>query len=134
MSASDQQTCGKGLAENSVLPAKVGELMSAMAGNLDAHMKALDPTDPNSQAEYDAYEKLLKDIRQIAADLSVTASEMAGYRDLPMGRHDEKAMAHPRVREAFEQFVQRKGELMELLQRTENQDHQLLEMMRANMP
>ncbi len=34
MSDSDQQTCGKGLAENSILPAKLGELISAMAANL----------------------------------------------------------------------------------------------------
>lgn len=132
MSASDQQTCGKGLAENSVLPEKLGELVSAMAGNLDVHRKALDLTDPNSQAEYDAYEKLLKDLRQIAAQLSVTASEMARYRDLPMGRHDGKAMTHPRVKEAFEKFVQSKREVLELLEQTDGRDNQLLEMMRAN--
>jgi hypothetical protein len=133
MSSSEQQTCGKGLAENSVLPAKLGEVISAMAGNLEAHRKALDLTDPNSQAESDAYEKLLKDLRQIAAELAVTADHMAEYRDLPMGRHDPKAMSHPRVLEAFEQFVLRKRQLMELLQQTEDRDHQLLEIMRLNI-
>jgi hypothetical protein len=132
MSTSDQQTCGKGLVENSVLPAKLGELLSAMAGNLDTHMKALDITDPNSQAEYDAYEKLLKDLRQIAAQLSVMASEMAGYRDLPMGRHDEKEMTHPRVEEAFATFVESKQGLLKWLEQTEERDHKLLEMMRAS--
>src|SRR5512138_3896095 len=115
----EQPTCGKGLAENSALPAKLGELLSAMAGNLDAHRKALDLTDTNSQAEDDAYEKLLKDLRQIAAQLSVTANEMAGYRNLPMGRHDQQSMTHPRVREAFERFIQHKQELLELLKQTE---------------
>ncbi len=133
MNTSGQQTCGKGLAENSVLPAKLGKLISAMADNLEVHRKALDLTDPNSQAEYDAYEKLLKDLRQIAAQLSVTANEMAGYRDLPMGRHEEKAMTHPRVRDAFEHFVQRKRELLDILMQTEGRDNQLLEMMRVNM-
>jgi len=131
---SEQQTCGKGLAENSVLPAKLGELISAMAGNLEAHRKALDLTDQNSRAENDAYEKLLKELRQIAAQLSVTASEMAGYRDLLMGKHDDKAITHPRVREAFEQFVQHKRELLELLKQTEDRDHQLLGVMRVNIP
>ena len=131
---SEEQTCGKGLAENSVLPAKLGELISAMASNLDTHRQALDLTDQNSRAEDEAYEKLLKDLRQIAAQLSVTASEMAGYRDLVMGRHHQKAMTHPRVRQAFEQFIQRKGELMELLKQTDDRDIQLLEMMRANIP
>jgi hypothetical protein len=133
MSSSEQQTCGKGLAENSALPAKLGEVISAMAGNLEAHRKALDLTDPNSQAEYDAYEKLLKDLRQIAAELAVTADHMAEYRDLPMGRHDPKAMTHPRVLEAFEQFVLRNRQLMELLQQTEDRDDQLLEIMRLHI-
>ena len=131
---SEQQTCGKGLAENSALPAKLGELISAMAGNLDAHRRALDLDDQNSRAEDDAYEKLLKELRQIAAQLSVTASEMAGYRDLQMGRHDEKTMTHPRVREAFEQFIQHKQELLELLKQTEERDNRLLEVMRVNIP
>lgn len=132
MSAPDGQTCGKGLAENSVLPAKLGELISAMAGNLEVHRKALDLTDPNSRAEYDAYEKLLKELRQIAAQLSVTANHMAGYRDLPMGRHDERAMMHPGVREAFEKFVRHKHELLKLLEQTEEQDNKLLEAMGVN--
>ena len=125
----EQQTCGKGLAENSALPAKLGELISAMAENLEAHRKALDLTDQNSRAEYEAYEKLLKELRQIAAQLSVTASEMARYRDLPMGRHDEQAMTHPRVGKAFENFVQHKQELLELLEQTEERDHKLLKAM-----
>ena len=132
MNASEQQTCGKGLAENSVLPAKLGELISAMAENLETHRKALDLTDQNSRAEDDAYEKLLKELRQISAQLSVTASEMAGYRDLPMGRHDQKAMTHPRVEETFEKFVQSKRGLLEFLEQTAERDNQLLEMMRAN--
>src|ERR1044071_2662682 len=126
MSATEPQTCGKGLAENSVLPAKLGELISAMAENLTAHRRALDLTDQNSRAEDEAYEKLLKDLRQIAAQLSVTASEMAAYRDLPMGRHDQEAMTHPRVAEAFQKFVQHKRELLELLEQTGERDHKLL--------
>jgi hypothetical protein len=132
MSESEQQTCGKGLAENSVLPAKLGELISAMAGNLEMHMKALDLTDSKSRAEHEVYEKLLKDLRQIAAQLSVTASEMVGYGDLPMGRHDQKAMVHPRVGEAFQKFVRYKRELLELLKQTEERDSKLLEMMDVN--
>ena len=133
MSESNGQTCGKGLAESSALPAKVGMLISTLAENLDAHRKALDLTDQNSKVEDDAYEKLLKELRQVAAQLAVTADQMAGYRDLPMGRHDQKAMTHPRVREAFEQFVLRKQELMELLQSMEDRDRQLLAMMRTNI-
>jgi hypothetical protein len=133
MNAPEQQTCGKGLAENSVLPAKLGELISAMAENLDVHRQALDLTDQNSRAEDEAYEKLLKDLRQVAAQLSVTAYQMGEYRDLPMGRHNEKDMTHPRVREAFEKFVQHKQELLALLEQTTERDEQILTMMRNHI-
>ena len=70
MSSPEQPTCGKGLAENSILPATLGKLLTAMTENLEIHMKALDLTDQNSQAEYNAYEELVKQFRQIAAQLS----------------------------------------------------------------
>jgi methyl-accepting chemotaxis protein len=134
MSTSEPQTCGKGLAENSILPAKLGEVIDALAGNLEAHMPALDQTDPNSQVEYRAYENLTKQFRQIADQFQETAQEMAGYQDLPMGRHDQEALTHPRIRAAFENFVQRKQELRALLEQTTQRDNQLLEMIRSHIP
>lgn len=131
MRTEEQPTCGKGLAENSVLPALVGEVIATMAKNLEVHRKALDLTDENSRAEYDAYQSLVKQLQQAADHLRAAAKEMAGYRDLPMGRHDEKEMTHPRVRETFEKFVQRKQELVSLLEQTAVRDQQLLEMMRS---
>jgi len=132
MSTPGQPTCGKGLAENSVLPAKLSELIAAMVENLETHMKALDLTDPNSRTEYDAYDRLAKEHHQIAVQLQSLAARMAGYRDLPMGRHDEKAMTHPRVRAAFEKLVQRKQELLALLEQTAERDDELLEAMRVH--
>ena len=134
MATPDQPTCGKGLAENSVLPAALSNVLSAMASNLDAHTKALDLTDANSRAEFDAYEKLIDQLRQCAVTLQMTANEMAGYRDLPMGSHDETAMRRPAIREAFERFVLHKQELLSLLQNTAERDRQLLEMIRSNIP
>jgi hypothetical protein len=125
----EQPTCGKGLAENSTLPARLGKLLAAMADNLEVHMRALDLTDPNSREEYGAYEGLVRQIQQTAAQLEETANRMAGYRDLPMGRHDEQAMMHPRVRETFEKFVQQKQELLSLLEQTEKRDSKLLNLM-----
>jgi hypothetical protein len=132
MSTQDQPTCGKGLAENSVLPAKLSELLAAMVENLESHMKALDLADPNSRTEYDAYERLAKEHRQIAIQLQSVADQMAGYRGLLMGRHDEKAMAHPRVRDAFEKLVRRKQELLTLLEQMAERDNKLLEAMRVH--
>ncbi len=132
MNMPEQPTCGKGLSENSALPARVGDLIAAMAENLATHTRALDLTDPNSREEYDAYEALVNGLKQAANQLQATAHQMVGYRDLPMGRHDEKAMTHPRVSEAFQNFVQSKQELVSLLQQTAERDDTLLEMMRAH--
>jgi hypothetical protein len=132
MDTTEQPTCGKGLAENSILPQSLGRVISAMAENLAEHMKALDLHDSNSKVEHDVYERLVGQLRQAAAELHVTASEMAGYRDLPMGRHDEHALIRPVIREAFENFVRHKQELSTLLQQTAARDKQLLEMIRAH--
>lgn len=125
----EEPTCGKGLAENSVLPAKLGELIGAMGEVLEVHMQALDLNDVNSKQEFEAYKDLVRENREIAASLAATAWEMAGYRDLPMGRHDEVAMAQPRALEVFENFVMRKQELLALLQESIEQDQRMLDQM-----
>jgi hypothetical protein len=132
MSTPDQPTCGKGLAENSILPAQLSELVAAMVENLEAHMKALDVSDENSRLEYVAYERLASEYHQIAVQLQSVANQMAGYRLLPMGRHYEEGMTHPRVRDAFEKLVKRKRELLSLLEQTAERDDKLLETMRLH--
>lgn len=122
----EEPTCGKGLAEHSALPAKMGELIATLAENLELHMRALDLTDESARQEHDAYQDLATSYRRIAADLQATAARMAGYRDLPMGRHDEEAMSGPQVGEAFAGFVSRAQELLELLQRRVEQDREML--------
>ena len=89
-------------------------------------MKALDLTDQNSKQEYDAYRDLVTKHRQAATRLQEIARQMAGYRDLPMGRHDQKAMSAPATLEAFKKFVQLEQELLELLQTRVEQHRQML--------
>jgi hypothetical protein len=125
------QTCGRGLAEQSALPAKLAELTDTVAVILELHMKALDVTDRNSSKEFDAYRQLANEHREVAARLHTTGSEMAGYRDLPMGKHDPKAMAAPAVVDAFEKFVKLEQELATLLEKRLKHDRQLLIQMRA---
>jgi hypothetical protein len=122
----DQPTCGKGLAENSVLPAKLGEVVATVAENLEVHMKALDLEDDDANKEHDAYLNLARQHRKIAAQLQATGEEMAGCRDLPMGKHDEKAMTSPNVVEAFEKLVQVEQELLTLLQNRAEQHKEML--------
>ena len=122
----NQRTCGQGLAEHSVLPAKLGELIASLAENLELHMNTLDLTDENSRKEHAAYLALSREYRKIAAQLQATAKQMAGYQDLPIGRHDEKAMSSPQIRGAFEKFVTREQELEGLLQNRIDEDRRLL--------
>jgi hypothetical protein len=112
----DQQTCGKGLAENAKLPARLASVIGALAENLELHMGTLDQTDANSRRELEAYAHLGQSFRRIAGDLAATSREMAGYRDLPMGRHDEEALANPKLLRAFEKLVREERELGTLVQ------------------
>ena len=109
-------TCGQGLAVHSAVPAKLSELISAMAENLEAHMKALDLNDENSRQEFEVYVKVAQQHREIAGQLQETGLLMAGQRGLPMGRHDSTAMADPMVMAAFEKLVRVETELVELMQ------------------
>jgi hypothetical protein len=127
----DHPTCGKGLAENAVLSAKLAELTTSVAGILEAHMPALDLTDERSKREYEVYRRLAEDHRRAGLQLEAIGKQMAGYRDLPMGRHDQRAMAAPVVVESFQKFVRIEQELLALLQRRMEQDRQMLVAMGA---
>jgi hypothetical protein len=127
----EQSTCGKGLAEHSVLPAKLGELTAAMAETLEAHQEALDVTDENARKELHAYVKLAQEFRCVAGQLQASAEHMAGYRDLPMGRHDQRAMAGPKVLDAFTKFVRFEQELLALLRQAVERDQKMLTAMRG---
>ena len=128
----DVQTCGRGLAENSALPAKLGALVAATANTLELHMSALDLSDANSQRELTAYRHLTQQHRAIAAQLEATAAQMAGYRNLPMGRHDMSVMTDPKMREAFSRFVDEESDLCTLLQKRLESDRAMLEAMASH--
>jgi hypothetical protein len=111
----DQPTCGRGIAANASLAAKLAELTAAVASNLEAHMPTLDRADPAAAREHEVYGELAAEHRDLAARLTATAEHMAAQRELPMGRHDEAALAGPEVRAAFERLVRVQDELADLL-------------------
>ena len=125
----DPPTCGKGLAENSVLPAALGDLMAAMAEVLAAHRRALDLADPDAKREDEAYALLAEEQHRIAAALWENARRMCAYRDLPMGRHDEAVMSGKLSLEVFKEYVGHEGELAALLRRRVEQGRAMLEAM-----
>ena len=111
----DQPTCGKGLAAHSALPARLATLIAALAENLELHQDTLDLRDPHSRKERDVYAGLAEEHRAISRQLVAVAQRMAGYRDLPMGAHDERALAEPRLLEAFQRFVASEEDLLTYL-------------------
>jgi hypothetical protein len=125
----EQQTCGKGLAENSALPAQLADVVEAMAGNLQVHMAALELDDEPAREEHAVYLRLVEEQRQAAGRLRAVAGEMAAARDLPMGRHDSETMRSPEVGDAFRRYIQARQDLLTLLQRMAEQDQQLLAQM-----
>lgn len=131
MAIEEQQTCGRGLADTAALPAKMAEVTGLLADILELHLPSLDLTDPLSQQEHVVYQQLLLGYREIATRMRETAQHMAAQRNLPMGRHDFQAAAGPRMAETFAQFVQRKHELLRLLQDGENADAQILAAMKG---
>ena len=114
----EQRTCGQGLAENSLLPGKLGELTAAMAETLEMHMRSLDVNDPPSRKEYEVYVQLANEQRETAARLLATANEMAGARELPMGLHDFNEESASQLATAFEKYVRIEQELLALLRQT----------------
>jgi len=122
-----EPTCGKGVALNSGMSQKVGNVMAAMADMLAAHMTALDLSDPAAKVEYDAYDSLVKKYRGIAAQLAATAAEMNGYYSLPIAQHDMDVMSQPQMRDTFEKLVKEKQALLDLLQKTTAEDQHMLD-------
>jgi uncharacterized protein YndB with AHSA1/START domain len=120
-----ERTCGKGLAESAALPAKLGEVIASVAENLEIHLDTLDRNDERSKHEYDAYEKLALEHREIALRLTAVADAMVGFWDLPMGHHDPAAMADPKVMQAFEKLIRLERDLVSLLERRA-EDHKAL--------
>jgi hypothetical protein len=122
----EQPTCGQGLAENALLPAKLAELTASLAENLEVHLRTLELDDDNARREREVYQELARRHRDAAARLAAAAGQMAAQRDLPMGGHDPRAVSSPAVAEAFRGFVRRKQELVALLQRQLEEDRRML--------
>src|SRR5215217_6821765 len=69
MEHGDRPTCGEGLAANSILPAKLAELMAAQAEVLERHTRALDLTDATGQKELDAFAKVERGHPDVANEI-----------------------------------------------------------------
>ncbi len=119
-------TCGEGLAQRADFPARVSALTAAMAEMLERHQQTLDLTDDNARKELAAYQQLAADFRQLTSQLHATADRMIGYRDLPMARHHEEAMAGPEIRAALTTLVERERVLAAFMHEWFEEDRAML--------
>jgi hypothetical protein len=125
----EPSTCGQGLASRSDLPAKLGELLAALAQILEAHMRALDPADADARKELDAYATLSTAYRDVADRVSGIAVQMAEYRNLPIAAHDVGVLSDAVAHKAFERYIGREQELATLLQDQLHHDQTMLQQM-----
>jgi len=125
----EQNTCGQGLAQHSLLHMKLGELAEAMALQLELHTKALDLDDENSRNEHSAYRGLVEQHRDVATRLEKLGEDMAGYRDLPEGKHDMQVMRSRELVATFEELVKAEQELLTLLDKQLGEHQQMLAVM-----
>jgi hypothetical protein len=119
-------TCGKGLAAHATFPAKLADVIGALADNLALHQHTLDRSDPAARAEYDVYVGLEQQYRDVVTRLTSIADHMDAARNLPMGKHLADRLADPALFEVFARFVKLEEELLELLEQDLERDRVML--------
>jgi hypothetical protein len=128
----EQPTCGKGLAAHAVLPERIGALMEAMAELLQNHTRSLDLEDANARLERDAYDRLVREQRAIAAGLEALAAAMRSYHDLPVGKHDENVLADRQSIDVFASYIRSEESVLALLQDAAAEHRAMLAAMDGN--
>jgi hypothetical protein len=123
-------TCGQGVAAHAVLPERAAALFEAIAATLAHHRKALDLSDGAAREEDEAYAKLVVEMSEVVTRLRSVEARMSGYLNLPMGRHEESAMAGPESVAVFEKYVEAEEHLLSLLQLWLARDRRMLDSMR----
>jgi hypothetical protein len=126
----EAQTCGKGLADRSTLPASLATFIGALATLLAEHQKSVKGDDPNSARERDAYRSLAERYGNVSRDLEAAAKEMAGYRTMPMAPHDVSVLISPANTGAFDRVVAAERDIARLLSEILSRDEEMLQSMK----
>jgi len=124
--AGEPETCGQGLAGFARVPAALAALLTVVADNLEAHVPALDPSDPVARQEAELYGGLVTRHRELAAALEQLRDDLAGARDLPMGRHDQRVLGGAPVVDALRRLVDTEAATIGTLTRRHADDAALL--------
>ena len=129
----EQPTCGQGVAMNATLPAALGDVLAAMATNLDVHRRALDTDDPAARAEHETYTALITQHRHTAEALQAIAQRMRAAHDLPMAPHNMARMTTPEVLHAFEGLMHAEDALLALVQSRLEQERTMRDVIARNV-
>ena len=122
----EHQACGKGLADQAVVPARMADMIDAVAATLEAHTGALDLDDENAQVERRVYDRLADGHRRVAAELRSLREQMAGAYDLPAAKHDRETLVGQPALSAYERYVEAEQALLDLLDARVERDRGLL--------
>ena len=125
----EHHACGRGLADQAVVPARIADVLEAVAMTLEAHTGSLDPDDENAHVERRVYDRLADGHRRVAAELRSLHEQMAGAYDLPPAKHDGEALVAQAAVTAYERYVEAEQALLDLLQTRVQQDRRLLHAM-----
>lgn len=114
-----EPTCGQMMAGMSVAPAKLSEVVTAVADVLDAHVALMEPQkDKATQTEIKALRAIAKTHRQLATDASKTAAEMKKAESVPGAPHDmSKFKADAKLNEASQRMLTKQKELVAVVQK-----------------
>jgi uncharacterized protein Yka (UPF0111/DUF47 family) len=127
----EEQTCGKGVAANAIVPERMGRVLSATADVLRNHIRSLDADDPAGRQEIAAYEHLVREHRAAADALQALAETMRSYRDLPPAPHDMAPLMDEASAETLAALVEAQRALGELMQQRAEEYGAMLEQMRG---
>ena len=127
-------TCGMGLAQHAMIPAKMAGFLAALAETLETHIPTIDLAGAAGRAERDAYTELARDHAELASRLGAAADRMRSYEGLPAAPHHEEALADPALLETFARFVAVQAELAALLRESADEDGELLRGFRESAP
>jgi hypothetical protein len=133
--ATAEMTCGQMMARKAELPTKLSELITTVADNVEAHAKWMSASkDKAAKKEHDALMKVAKDHRQLAKQLTTTATTMTAQKDLPGTPHDPKTMDVAKMTELTTKQIKLSREMATLLNKDADEAEKMLTQMKSAQP
>ncbi len=124
----EHMTCGQMMAAESAMPAKMNELMTAIADGMEMHAKWSGTANKVAKGEHDAMMKIAKDHRQMGAMMKSTSEEMMKQKNLASAPHDMKAM-DPKMGETMTKQVTLEREMATMMMKDADETEKAVQMM-----